>query len=165
MTTEALHHQPLMPHLLIEGLNRYNDEPCLYLGDKVASYRDVRESTSQLVQALQHRGVASTGNDGCIVPFARPGAVVWKLHCQSLQYVCQPPGSHLRATATTMGLCSWIQRPVKYIPGFVAGHLWEIFKSPHKFAIDAVFPVPHPATGGAENALVRCGPTVAQGNQ
>ena len=49
MTTDALHHQPLMPHLLIDGLNRYNDEPCLFLGDKVASYRQVRESTSQMV--------------------------------------------------------------------------------------------------------------------
>ena len=45
MSTDALYHQPLMPHLLIDGLNRYNDEPCLFLGDKVASYREVREST------------------------------------------------------------------------------------------------------------------------
>ena len=57
MTTEALRHQPLMPHLLIDGLNRYNDEPCLFLGDKVASYKDVRESTSQMVQALQSKGL------------------------------------------------------------------------------------------------------------
>ena len=35
-----------VPHLLIDGLNRYHDEPCLFLGDKVASYRDVRETTS-----------------------------------------------------------------------------------------------------------------------
>ena len=57
MSIDALYHPPLMPHLLIEGLNRYNDEPCLFLGDKVASYRDVRESTSQLVQALQSKGL------------------------------------------------------------------------------------------------------------
>ena len=44
MDSDALHHPPLMPHLLIDGLNRYNDEPCLFLGDKVASYKDVRES-------------------------------------------------------------------------------------------------------------------------
>ena len=39
MSADALHHPPLMPHLLVDGLNRYNDEPCLYLGDRVASYR------------------------------------------------------------------------------------------------------------------------------
>ncbi|MBN7796371.1 AMP-binding protein [Parahaliea mediterranea] len=57
MNDSALYHPPLMPHLLVEGLNRYNDEPCLFLGDKVASYREVREQTSQLVQALQSRGL------------------------------------------------------------------------------------------------------------
>ena len=53
MTNDSLYYPPLMPHLLVEGLNRYHDEPCLFLGDKVASYREVRESTSQMVQALQ----------------------------------------------------------------------------------------------------------------
>jgi fatty-acyl-CoA synthase len=57
MSTDALHHQPLMPHLLIDGLNRYHDEPCLFLGDKVASYREVRETTSQMVQALHSKGL------------------------------------------------------------------------------------------------------------
>ena len=57
MSLDQLHQPPLMPHLLVEGLNRYNDEPCLYLGDKVASYKDVREQTSQLVQALQSKGL------------------------------------------------------------------------------------------------------------
>jgi fatty-acyl-CoA synthase len=61
MSTDALYHQPLMPHLLIDGLNRYNDEPCLFLGDKVASYREVRESTSQMVQALQSKGLGVGG--------------------------------------------------------------------------------------------------------
>ena len=36
MLNDALHHPPLMPHLLIDGLNRLDDEPCLYLGDTVA---------------------------------------------------------------------------------------------------------------------------------
>jgi len=57
MSADALHHPPLMPHLLVDGLNRYNDEPCLYLGDRVATYREVRESTSQMVQALQSKGL------------------------------------------------------------------------------------------------------------
>ena len=57
MSADALHHPPLMPHLLVDGLNRYNDEPCLYLGDRVASYREVREATSRMVQALQSKGL------------------------------------------------------------------------------------------------------------
>ena len=61
MSKERLYDPPLMPHLLVEGLNRYNDEPCLFLGDKVASYREVRESTSQMVQALQARGLGKGG--------------------------------------------------------------------------------------------------------
>jgi fatty-acyl-CoA synthase len=60
-----------MPHLLIEGLNRYHDEPCLFLGDKVASYREVRESTSQLVQALQSKGLG-IGSRVAVISANRP---------------------------------------------------------------------------------------------
>ena len=55
MSSDALYEPPLMPHLLVEGLNRYNDEPCRYLGDKVASYREVWEQTRQWVQARQSK--------------------------------------------------------------------------------------------------------------
>lgn len=71
MSTDQLHHPPLMPHLLIEGLNRYHDEPCLLLGDKVASYREVRESTSQMVQALQSRGLG-VGSRVAVISANRP---------------------------------------------------------------------------------------------
>ena len=71
MSIDTLYHSPLMPHLLIEGLNRHNDEPCLYLGDKVASYRDVRESTSQLVQALQSKGLG-VGSRIAVISANRP---------------------------------------------------------------------------------------------
>ena len=57
MNQELIHSPPLMAHHLIEGLNRYDDRPCLYLGDKVATYKDVRENTSQLVQALRSKGL------------------------------------------------------------------------------------------------------------
>ena len=57
MSTDSLYQPPLMPHLLVAALNRYHDEPCLFLGDKVASYREVRASTSQMVQALQSKGL------------------------------------------------------------------------------------------------------------
>ncbi len=71
MTTDTVHNPPLMPHLLIDGLNRYNDEPCLFLGDKVASYRDVRESTSQMVQALQSKGLGK-GSRVAVISANRP---------------------------------------------------------------------------------------------
>ena len=71
MSTDSLHHPPLMPHLLIEGLNRHNEEPCLFLGDKVASYREVRESTSQLVQALQSKGLG-IGSRIAVISANRP---------------------------------------------------------------------------------------------
>ncbi len=71
MTTEALRHPPLMAHLLIDGLYRYHDEPCLFLGDKVASYKDVRESTSQMVQALQSRGLG-VGSRVAVISANRP---------------------------------------------------------------------------------------------
>jgi fatty-acyl-CoA synthase len=71
MTTEALREQPLMAHLLIDGLNRYHDEPCLFLGDKVASYRDVRERASQMVQALQSKGLG-VGSRVAVISANRP---------------------------------------------------------------------------------------------
>jgi fatty-acyl-CoA synthase len=71
MSTDALHHPPLMPHMLIDGLNRYHDEPCLFLGDKVASYKEVRESTSQMVQALQSKGLG-VGSRIAVISANRP---------------------------------------------------------------------------------------------
>ena len=71
MSNDTLHQPPLMPHLLIDGLNRYDNEPCLFLGDKVASYREVRESTSQLVQALQSKGLGR-GSRIAVISANRP---------------------------------------------------------------------------------------------
>ena len=71
MNPDVLYQQPLMPHLLVEGLNRFNDEPCLYLGESVASYRDVREQTSQLVQALQSKGLG-VGSRVAVISANRP---------------------------------------------------------------------------------------------
>ena len=66
-----IYNPPLMPQLLIDGLNRYEDEPCLFLGDKVASYADVRKSTSQLVQALQSKGLG-IGSKIAVISANRP---------------------------------------------------------------------------------------------
>jgi fatty-acyl-CoA synthase len=69
--SDRIHNPPLMPHMLIDGLNRYDDEPCLYLGDKIATYADVRRSTSQLVQALQSKGLGK-GNHIAVISGNRP---------------------------------------------------------------------------------------------
>src|SRR5210317_1710367 len=71
MSADALHDPTLMPHMLISGLNRYNDEPCLFLGDSVATYADVRRSTSQLVQALQSKGLG-IGSRIAVISANRP---------------------------------------------------------------------------------------------
>jgi fatty-acyl-CoA synthase len=71
MNNNQLYAPTLMPHLLVEGLNRYNDEPCLFLGDKVASYKEVREQTSQLIQALQSKGLGK-GSRIAIISANRP---------------------------------------------------------------------------------------------
>jgi fatty-acyl-CoA synthase len=61
MPADLIHQPPLMCHLLIDGLNRFHDEPCLLLGEHIASYREVRETTSQMLQALQARGLGMGG--------------------------------------------------------------------------------------------------------
>lgn len=68
---DPLHDAPIMADLLIEGLNRYDSEPCLYLGDSVKSYKQVREMTSQLIQALQSKGIQK-GDRVAVVSGNRP---------------------------------------------------------------------------------------------
>jgi len=57
MHTDALHAPPLMAQLMIEGLNRHDDRPCLLLGDAVLSYAQVRDAASRMVQVLQSQGL------------------------------------------------------------------------------------------------------------
>ena len=52
MATPPLYRGPLMGHMVVDGLSRYDDRPCFFLGETTASYREVRERTSQFVQAL-----------------------------------------------------------------------------------------------------------------
>jgi fatty-acyl-CoA synthase len=71
MSDSTIHDPALMPHMLVDGLNRYENEPCLLLGDKVASYADVRRATSQLVQALQSRNLGR-GDTIAVISGNRP---------------------------------------------------------------------------------------------
>jgi fatty-acyl-CoA synthase len=60
-----------MAQLIVDGLNRYHDRPCLYLGDTIASYREVRERTSQLIQVLASKGVGR-GSPVAVLSANRP---------------------------------------------------------------------------------------------
>ena len=57
MTNELLFDMPLLPHLIMNGLKRYDDRPFIFLGDEVVTYKQVREKTSRFAQALQSKGV------------------------------------------------------------------------------------------------------------
>jgi fatty-acyl-CoA synthase len=57
MGAESVHDMALMPHMVVDGLQRYDDRPCLCMGDLVVSYAQVRARSSQLAQALAARGL------------------------------------------------------------------------------------------------------------
>jgi fatty-acyl-CoA synthase len=52
-----LHDPPLLPHLIAQALNRFDDEVCMDLGGDIATYAQVRRQTSQLMQALGSQGL------------------------------------------------------------------------------------------------------------
>ncbi|NLY95443.1 MAG: AMP-binding protein [Myxococcales bacterium] len=84
--SSALHHMPLMPHLIIEGLNRYDDRPCLFLGETVATYKEVRERTSQYVQALASQGLG-VGSRVAVISGNRP-EVLYNIAASSISGLC-----------------------------------------------------------------------------
>jgi fatty-acyl-CoA synthase len=71
MSTDPLYHQPLMGQMIVNGLSAYDDRPCLFLGDTVASYREVRERTSQFIQVLRSKGVGQ-GSGVSVLSANRP---------------------------------------------------------------------------------------------
>ena len=71
MTTDALYRPKLMGQLVVEGLNRYDDRPCLFLGDTVATYKQVRERTSQFAQVLEAKGIGA-GSPVAVLSINRP---------------------------------------------------------------------------------------------
>jgi fatty-acyl-CoA synthase len=60
-----------MGQMVVDGLNRFDDRPCLYLGDTIASYREVRERTSRFIQALAKKGVGQ-GSSVAVLSANRP---------------------------------------------------------------------------------------------
>ncbi|MBC7174577.1 MAG: AMP-binding protein, partial [Polyangiaceae bacterium] len=75
-----------MPHLIIEGLNRYGDRPCLYLGETVATYAEVRASTSQYLQALQSKGIG-VGSRVAVISGNRP-EVLYNIAAAAISGCC-----------------------------------------------------------------------------
>jgi len=71
MSSTPMFSPPMMGQLIVDGLNRYNDRPCLFLGDTVASYGEVRERTSQFIQALASKGVTK-GSSVAVLSANRP---------------------------------------------------------------------------------------------
>jgi fatty-acyl-CoA synthase len=71
MPSNPLFHPPLMGQMIANGLNQYDDRPCLYLGDTVATYKEVRERTSQFIQALASKGVGK-GSPVAVLSANRP---------------------------------------------------------------------------------------------
>ncbi|WP_273034978.1 AMP-binding protein, partial [Spongiibacter tropicus] len=68
----TLYETVCMPQLLIEGLNRYHDRPCLFMGDgHTLSYTEMREATSKLIQALASLGLRK-GTRVAIISGNRP---------------------------------------------------------------------------------------------
>lgn len=66
-----LRDQPLLPHLIIDALNRLDDAPCVHLAGRVATYAEVRERTSQLLQAQRSVG-ARRGSRLAVLSKNRP---------------------------------------------------------------------------------------------
>ena len=84
-----IHEPPLMAHLLIDGLNRYDERPCLQLGDQVLSYAEMRALTSQLVQALQSCGLGK-GSRVAVISGNRP-EVLANIAAMQLAGCCGTP--------------------------------------------------------------------------
>jgi fatty-acyl-CoA synthase len=86
MDVNSIHEPPLLPHLIIDGLNRYDDKPCLLLGDTIASYADVRARASQYVQALKSKGLG-VGSTVAIISGNRP-EVLYNLAASQITGCC-----------------------------------------------------------------------------
>ena len=89
MTTQRLYDMPLLPHLIVDGLNRYDDRPFLFLGDTVVSYSEVRAQASRFAQALRSKGVKK-GSRTAVLSANRP-QVLYNLCGNLLIGACNTP--------------------------------------------------------------------------
>src|ERR1700712_1644323 len=71
-TTEAappgLYEPAFLPHLLIAGLERSRDRPCVYLGERVLTGREVYEQISTYAQAYAKAGLVQGSRIAMLSP-------------------------------------------------------------------------------------------------
>ncbi|MGB8223558.1 MAG: AMP-binding protein [Polyangiales bacterium] len=89
MTNERLFDMPLLPHLIIDGLNRYDDRPFLFLGDATITYAEVRAHASRFAQALASKGIEK-GSRTAVLSANRP-EVLYNLCANMLLGSCNTP--------------------------------------------------------------------------
>lgn len=89
MTHDRLFDMPLLPHLIIDGLNRYDDRPFLFLGDATITYAQVRAETSRFAQALASKGV-ERGSHTAVLSANRP-EVLYNLCANMVIGSCNTP--------------------------------------------------------------------------
>ena len=89
MTADRLFDMPLLPHLVIDGLNRYDDRPFLFLGAATISYAEVRSQASRFAQALESKGV-QRGSRTAILSANRP-EVLYNLCANLVIGSCNTP--------------------------------------------------------------------------
>ncbi|UCF46164.1 MAG: AMP-binding protein, partial [Myxococcales bacterium] len=89
MTNDRLFDMPLLPHLVIDGLNRYDDRPFLYLGEAVINYAEVRAQTSRFAQALESKGIGK-GSRTAVLSANRP-EVLYNLCANLVLGSCNTP--------------------------------------------------------------------------
>jgi fatty-acyl-CoA synthase len=89
MTHERLFDMPLLPHLIIDGLNRYDDRPFLFLGDATITYAEVRAHASRFAQAYEAKGIAK-GSRTAVLSANRP-EVLYNLCANMVVGSCNTP--------------------------------------------------------------------------
>jgi fatty-acyl-CoA synthase len=89
MTNDRLFDMPLLPHLIIDGLNRYDDRPFLFLGDVTITYAEVRAHASRFAQAMESKGIEK-GARTAVLSANRP-EVLYNLCGNMLVGSCNTP--------------------------------------------------------------------------
>jgi len=89
MTNERLFDMPLLPHLIIDGLNRYDDRPFLFLGEQTITYAEVRAHASRFAQAYESMGITK-GSRTAVLSANRP-EVLYNLCANMLIGSCNTP--------------------------------------------------------------------------
>ncbi len=89
MTNERLFDMPLLPHLIIDGLNRYDERPFLFLGDATITYAEVRAQTSRFAQAYAAKGIVK-GSRTAVLSANRP-EVLYNLCANMVVGSCNTP--------------------------------------------------------------------------